>query len=243
MWAKICGITTVADVISVVNAQADAIGLNFYPKSRRFVSSAAATNIVEAARRTAYEQSFVCPDIVGLFVNESLNSISQIVETVGITAVQLHGDESPEFVAAVAAELPQVSLIRALRVSETNIADVLAVSRSLLQQNSEITLLLDALVAGQYGGTGHVIPGSVLQELVALNAECRLVLAGGLTSTNLPTLFSEIRPWGVDTASGVESGPGIKDASLVMDFVQKAHGCVAHGSQKMESPVRLSVRR
>ncbi len=203
-------ITTVADVISVVNAQADAIGLNFYPKSKRCVSISTATKIVEAARRTAHEQSFVCPDIVGLFVNESLRNISQIAETVGITAVQLHGDESPEFVAAVAAELPQVSLIRALRVSESNVADVLAVSRGLTQQNSAVTMLLDALVAGEYGGTGHMIPSSVLKELAVLNTECRLVLAGGLTPKNLVRLFSEIHPWGVDTASGVESGSGIK---------------------------------
>lgn len=238
MWAKICGITTAENGASVIRAGADAIGLNFYPKSKRYVSPVVASDITQNVIRTARQQNIVEPDVVGLFVNATVDQIVQTTEDVQLSAVQLHGDEPASLVAAVASELPEISLIRAFRVSDANLQPTLAQIRSLLELVPNLTVLLDTLVDGHYGGTGHMISAGVLKELHQLNANSRLVLAGGLTPSNLERLFDEIQPWGVDTASGVETEPGIKDASLVKTFVQ-----IAHRGIQSESPVRLSSNR
>jgi phosphoribosylanthranilate isomerase len=155
---------------------------------------------------------------IGLFVNHPVDEILGVVGNCRIRTVQLHGDETPE----IAARLVDAGLevIRALRVDEQNVA---AIGEMLAPYSSMPlrSVLVDARVAGAYGGTGHTAPWKELAA--AWNCEWPpLLLAGGLTPSNVAEAIRVVGPWGVDTAGGVESSPGIKDLALVRSFVERA---------------------
>lgn len=201
---KVCGVTSVADANMCVELGVDAIGLNFWPRSVRRCELSIARDIVSNLRgRTLF---------VGVFVDASEAEIASTVEQVGLDCVQLHGDEPP---ALVQRFLPHA--YKALRVRGES---PLALVRSYPGEY----ILLDAYVPGMPGGTGAVFDWTLARE-VAL--ERKLTLAGGLTAQNVAAAVRAVRPYCVDTASGVESAPGVKSRELVAGFVSSARGALA----------------
>lgn len=218
MWVKICGINDPSIASHVAAFSPDAIGLNFYSKSKRVVTIDAARTIVEFLPHT------ITP--VGLFVNHTQEQIRSICRECSIRTIQLHGDETPEF----AAELSEFQIIRALRVSDED-ETLSAVGRELERYTSLgvklFGCLVDAHVPGAYGGTGKLAPWQILREAWKPDWP-RLILAGGLHPGNIQEACRQVHPWGVDVASGVESAPGKQDPNAVRDFIQRARTAISH---------------
>ncbi len=180
---------------------ADALGLNFYPRSPRFVT--AETAAVLARTRPALGA------VVGVFVNESPDVIRARVRECGLTAVQLHGDEPPE--ACVGYGVP---VIKALRVRGPEDVER---ARAYVGAGDVATLLLDGAAPG-YGGGGVGFDWSLVARLS--DAGVPVLVAGGLNPSNVQQAVRATKPYGVDVASGVEVSPGIKDADAVRAFVR-----------------------
>jgi phosphoribosylanthranilate isomerase len=193
---KICGLTTVQDAVECVEAGADAIGLNFWPGSPRRVDAATARAIVRAVGDRA--------ELVGVFVDFSLDQIRQILSDTGIRWAQLHGREPPQMVAAL---LPYA--YKALGVRD---ASVVELARAYPGEH----LLLDASVPGIPGGTGRTFDWRIAAQIAC---ERKLTLAGGLGPQNVADAIRVVQPYRVDVASGVEKSPGRKDLSLVHAFI------------------------
>jgi len=195
MFVKICGITRLDDALAAVDAGASAIGFVFWPKSPRFLDPYRARAIAAAL------PAFVTP--VGLFVNQPREFVSGVASLVRLGAVQLHGDETPEFAASVAAPV-----IRALPVEQASAWPAGA------------TLLLDAHDPLQRGGTGRTIDWTAA---AAIAARRRVLLAGGLTPDNVAAAIAQVQPFGIDVSSGVERAPGIKDHQRLKALFEAVH--------------------
>ncbi|MCA9235465.1 MAG: phosphoribosylanthranilate isomerase [Planctomycetales bacterium] len=216
---KICGITNVDDALAAIDAGADAIGLNFYAKSPRCVSTDVAREIAAAVGDRAL--------VVGVFVNESPTGMMGVATEVGLAALQLHGDEPPEMLA----RLPDRPLIHAQRMGAAGLAPIVAdLAACRAAGRAPDAVLVDAPAApGQYGGTGHTLAWHELASEAAALGATPLILAGGLNAANVADAIRAVRPYGVDVASGVESSPGKKDADLVRRFVAAAAAALADG--------------
>lgn len=195
---KICGVTRVADALHAAHAGADAIGLNFYPRSPRCVSRETAAAIAAALPEG------VCR--VGVFVDAGREEIAAVAATVGLDAIQFHGDEPRALCAGW--DRPTIKAVRvdgpqALAAAADYPVDY---------------LLADAHVVGLPGGTGRRVP---VAWLVGVPSQ-RLILAGGLTPETVAEAVRAVRPAAVDVASGVESAPGIKDPEKVERFIANA---------------------
>lgn len=213
MWIKICGIRDVETALAVTACGPDAIGLNFYAKSPRVVTQALATEIVVRLPKAV--------EAVGLFVNHSLDEIHTICQRCDLGTVQLHGDEPPEFVA----KLPQFRVIRAFRVGDEGLDEIAAYLERCRQLDAlPWACLMDARVAGAYGGTGQKAPWDLLLRDYDTKNWPPLILAGGLHPGNVAEAVEKVRPWGVDVAGGVESAVACKDIELVRQFVEAARG-------------------
>lgn len=222
MWVKICGITRNEDAEAAFTAGADAIGLNFFPGSKRFVSVPVAAQITAALHATAAqdpEQSI--PETIGVFVNADLDTVTATARSAGLSGIQFHGDEHPSLIEACMAQLPGLKVIRAFRVSAERLDATLAEIDLLSARLPLHAVLLDAFVAGEYGGTGHQVDAGLLSAYCS-GPRPRLLLAGGLTPENIGAAVTAVGPWGVDTASGVECSPGIKDPRRIREFVRGA---------------------
>jgi phosphoribosylanthranilate isomerase len=216
MWIKICGIRDVETALTAAAAGADAIGLNFYDKSPRAVAPGVAANIV--ARLRGDSRRAVEP--VGVFVNHSIEEISEICEECQLQTVQLHGDEPPEQLARLASDY---RVIRAFRVGAQEIdaiSEHLAACERL--RAKPWACLVDGKTEGSFGGTGKMAPWETLRRVYRTAEWPPLVLAGGLTARNVAEAIRVIGPWGVDVASGVESSLACKDATMVREFIQNA---------------------
>ena len=211
---KICGITNIADARAACEAGADAVGLNFYSRSPRVVSKVEALEI--RAPLPAGVQVF------GIFVDADPAEIMDMAGDVGLDAVQLHGDEPPTVVAHLARE---ISVFKALRVGPDFSAAVLE------EYPGASGFLLDAgdVGPGQYGGTGRLADWGVAQQV---SRGHRIILAGGLNAENVAAAILQVRPYGVDVASGVESGPGVKNHAQVREFIREAR----RADQELHAP-------
>lgn len=207
---KICGVTRTEDAQAAIAAGADAIGLNFYPRSKRYVSARQARELAHAIEGRAL--------VVGVFVNAAHEEIEQIAEQAPLDAVQLHGDESPEFAGDVRPALP---IVRAYRCDAAGL-EPLAEWLSACQRPLAGALVDAPASAGVYGGTGHVADWQIVAREKSLIGQTPVFLAGGLTSENVAEAIRCVQPAGVDTASGVESAPGVKDAGKMKAFVEAA---------------------
>jgi phosphoribosylanthranilate isomerase len=196
---KICGITSIADALHAADCGADALGLNFYSKSPRYVTAEQAREIIGEL------PPFVTP--VGLFVNHPAEEIRRIAEFCGLGTVQLHGDEGPED-----CRLAPLRVIKALRVRDES-------SLAGLDRYPADAVLLDAWSAARYGGTGHTFNWQLAAR--AARKWC-IILAGGLTPENVADAVRTVRPFAVDVSSGVESAPGKKDPRKVAAFIRNA---------------------
>ena len=231
MWIKICGVTRIEDVSAVLNSGADAIGFNFFPGSKRFVSIATACILVEAARHVAGDVPLV--DLVGVFVNAEAEAVRRTVLNVGLNVIQIHGDETAEQVVEIHRLLPDTPLIRAFRV------DPISTERTLIDIDrvSELVplaaILLDTFVPGEFGGTGVTLDRRVLDGY-ALKQRPQLILAGGLTPENVAAFADHAAVWGIDTASGVEVSPGKKDADRVYEFARAARAVGPNPGRRLD---------
>lgn len=208
---KICGVTTPDDADSCVEAGADAIGLNFYPPSPRYVPRDVARAVARRIPPTVSK--------VGVFVNAPLEEVRKTCDDVGLDAVQLHGDESPQMVSQLA-EYRLIKAFRCARPDPEQVSQYLLACAALAGRLEAV--LIDACRSGSYGGTGQVAEWSLVRQLRALPISVPVILAGGLRPENVAAAIEATRPAAVDTASGVESGPGRKDPARVREFVRRA---------------------
>ncbi len=208
---KICGITNIDDCSALVDSDADAIGLNFYRKSKRFVDRQTARTICDTVAGKLLR--------VGVFVNESVDAVLETVEQTGIDAVQLHGDEPVETLL----DLTSVPVIRAFRCKDGDISAVIEfLDHARRQGTSPSAVLLDAYHPSEYGGTGKTLDPRILAERVSAIGDVHWVLAGGLDPDNVSQAIRVTKPGGVDTASGVEAAPGVKDREKIRAFAKNA---------------------
>ena len=196
-FIKICGITNLADALDVVNAGADALGFNFYRPSPRFIDPAKAREIIDQLPQNVLK--------VGVFVNEE--SLISIADDAGINALQLHGDESPEY----------CSKLEGWLVVKTLPVDDQFDPKKWLEYPVD-AIMLDAKHPNLRGGTGQVIDWSLARVVQEMGA--RVVLAGGLSPENVSEAITAVNPYAVDACSALESVPGKKDQQKVSAFVE-----------------------
>jgi phosphoribosylanthranilate isomerase len=217
---KVCGITRIEDARAAAAAGADAVGLNFYAGSKRCLDAAGAAAI------RAELPSGVLP--VGVFVNADAAEICRRFDELRLGLIQLHGDEPPEYLA----QLGGRPVMRAFRMSLEGWPPIVRYLDECRQLGALPRLvLIDAFHPGQYGGTGQTADWSRLAPWRSHLAGLPLVLAGGLTPENVAAAIEAVQPSAVDTASGVEQSPGIKDAARLTAFVQHARGAIERASR------------
>jgi phosphoribosylanthranilate isomerase len=196
---KVCGITNLEDALAALEAGADMLGFNFYARSPRHIEPADARRIVERM-----PDGVAC---VGVFVNESSpDDVLRIARESGVSAVQLHGDETPEFCRA----LGEFTTIKALRVGKGYGVE----SASVFETDA---ILLDAYAPDAFGGTGHTFDWALARA--TREVVLKLFLAGGLKPENVSAAIEAVGPYAVDVCSGVETSPGRKSHALMRDFV------------------------
>lgn len=196
---KICGIKTVTDALAAMEVGADLIGFNFYSKSPRYIEVVQCRDIMSVMRRYGGYITFV-----GVFVNASLEDIRATMETCGLNLAQLHGDESSEMLHALDGKA--FKAFRGIPQSMDGFA-----------RDNAPAFLVDASVKGIYGGSGVTADW---KRAVQVAESYPLLLAGGLTPENVGEAVRQVKPWGVDVASGVECAPGEKDLQKMKAFVQ-----------------------
>jgi phosphoribosylanthranilate isomerase len=205
---KVCGVRSVEEAEAALDAGADALGFNFWPQSRRYITPRAAAGIISKLSPVA--------STVGVFVNAEVNSIIDVASELRLSAVQLHGDESPEFCAA----LGPIKTIKAIRVGQD-------FDLSIIQSYPVSMVLLDSNIQGSYGGTGQRFDWRIAIEAKRL---ARIILAGGLNSENVWEAITHVRPAAIDVCSGVEAEPGRKDFDKLRSFmcvVARANALIA----------------
>jgi phosphoribosylanthranilate isomerase len=205
MIVKICGITRLEDAQQAVAHGATAIGFVFWPRSPRYVAPDRAAEIVRTLPSAVIT--------VGVFVNEPVDRVRAIAATAGVGIVQLHGDEPPAYADAVG-----YPIFRSVTLDD-------AVEASAAWPVGT-RLLLDAADRDRRGGTGVQVDWS---RAAAIARQHPVILAGGLTPDNVAEAIGFVEPYGVDVSSGVESVPGIKDATKVARFLENARSAFERG--------------
>jgi phosphoribosylanthranilate isomerase len=200
---KVCGITRLEDAELAASLGAWALGFILWPSSPRAVEEAVAAGIARRVRRRA--------ELVGVFVNPTLDEVTHAAEAIGLTHVQLHGDEGPSFANEVARRTG-AKVIKAARVS----------GASDLQQLERFHTdfhLLDTAVEGMRGGSGRTWDWSLAAQR---RSKIPMLLSGGLDADNVAGAIAAVRPYAVDVASGVEAEPGVKDPIKLEAFLSIA---------------------
>lgn len=200
---KICGITNLEDALTAINAGADALGFVFHSNSPRHVFPEQAAAIIR------HLPPFV--QTVGLFVNEPLEMVNATVDLCGLDVVQLHGEEKPGYCDAV-----KRRVVKTFRVKDIT-------SLEPMRDYRVAAFLLDAWSPAAHGGTGQTFNWEIAACVAQAN---RIILAGGLAPGNVAEAVRQVHPYAVDVSSGVESGPGKKDAKKVQEFIRQAKGVV-----------------
>jgi len=180
-----------------VDAGADALGFNFWPSSARYISPLAASEVINKLSPVAA--------LVGVFVNEEAGRVREIASALRLSAVQLHGDESPEFCEG----LHEVKTIKAIRVGQD-------FDLSVIEKYPVSMVLLDSDIKGSYGGTGQRFDWRIAIEAKRL---ARIILAGGLNIDNVWEAITLVRPAAIDVCSGIEAEPGRKDLDKLKRFM------------------------
>lgn len=195
---KICGVTRAEDAIVAAELGADLIGVNFVADSPRCISPDEAAVIVKALPKGV--------EAVGVFVNEPAERVNAIVDHVGLHIAQLHGTETPE-----EAERVHIPVMKAVRIESD--ADIEAAARY------RVDLLLIDTPSESYGGTGRTGDWTMAAKACA---RLRAFLAGGLTPDNVADAVRTVKPYGVDTCTGVERSTGVKDPRKIALFIERA---------------------
>ncbi len=203
---KICGIRRAEDAEAAVEAGASALGFNFWKGTPRYISP----------REAARIRSTVPGDIwtVGVFVDETPERVLEIAAETGVTVLQFHGSESPEYLE----RLESFVKIKAVKVGSDFQPEQIS------RYRSASAFLLDGFVAGMHGGTGKTFDWS---QALKAKAFGKIILAGGLKVSNVGEAVRQVSPWGVDVCSGVEAEPGKKDPQLIREFIQAVRAAEA----------------
>jgi len=201
---KICGITNIVDARAAVDAGADALGFNFYKPSPRYISPENAREIIEQLSSSVLT--------VGVFVNEDMQSLIGIANTAGISALQLHGDESPSYSGELAANYEVIKVLAVSENFDTQIVEAYEVQ----------AIMLDTRHNTLRGGTGRAFDWSVASRVNQLVP--KLFLAGGLSPENIEEAIEIVHPFAVDACSALENTPGRKNVERMRAFVEKARG-------------------
>jgi phosphoribosylanthranilate isomerase len=199
---KICGMRRAEEVEAAVVAGVDLLGFNFWPGTSRYIPPTEAVSLIRSVPSHIWT--------VGVFVDETPERVLEIAAMTGVSALQFHGSESPEYFD----RLGSIRKIKAIRVTENFRAE------SLQAYGSAYAFLLDGWVAGGLpGGTGKVFDWSHARQAGAFG---KVIVAGGLNARNVTAAIRQAQPWGVDVCSGVETMPGIKDPKLIREFIRVA---------------------
>lgn len=212
---KICGITKVDQALAITDLGIGTLGFICVRKSPRWIAPEAIAPISQALQAHGKAHEHLAPKRIGVFAKADLSTIQHTVEMGQLTGVQLHGDEPLEFVQQVRSALPDVELIKAVRVRD-------AAALELAETFAETVdaLLLDAYHPTQLGGTGHQIDWEMLQQF---RPTVPWLLAGGLKPDNVVEALSLLQPGGIDLSSGVEHSPGDKDLAQVEKLCHNLH--------------------
>jgi phosphoribosylanthranilate isomerase len=194
-FVKICGTTNLEDALAAVAAGADALGFNFYTRSPRYISPAAARKIVDQLPDSVLK--------IGVFVNEEPQSLLPILTQAGLSAVQLHGDESPEYCRLMGERY----VIKAFAAGDDFNPEAYQVE----------AIMLDTKDNRLRGGTGRVFDWSIAQR--ANQSNVKLFLAGGLSPENVAAAITTVRPYAVDACSSLEDAPGRKNHERLRAFI------------------------
>jgi phosphoribosylanthranilate isomerase len=204
---KICGVTLPDDAARIAASGADFIGFNFWPKSKRYVAPERAPMLCGVARSAGATK------LVGVFVDPEVDEILEITSVVDLDVIQLHGDESPDLVKRISLAVYR-PVWKAVPVASRRDIEHLDV------WGAE-AVLLDAPTPGR-GGAGAKFDWTLAREARERFPQLNIVLAGGLNPDNVAEAVRTVEPWAVDVASGVEAGPGIKDATKLDAFLRNA---------------------
>jgi len=193
---KICGVTTIKDALDLVELGVDAIGINFYPKSKRYITPQDAKPFLEQINGKI--------ERIGVFVDADITLVKQLITDDLIDVAQLHGNENDDYCQELADS--GMEFIRVIRIeandTQINIPSIIGKS-----------VLLDTHVAG-YGGAGQSFDWCLATEFMQHHSELNVIIAGGISPQNI-TEVSVIKPYMIDVASGAETSPGIKDMDKV----------------------------
>ena len=197
---KICGITNLDDGLEAIAAGVDALGFVFVPNTPRYITPSQAKLVIKQL------PPFITN--VGLFVDNEIGEIEDIVNHCKLDAVQLHGNESPEMCTKIRF---QTKVIKSFHVKKE-----LQVLRNEIENYRVDAYLLDTFIKGKAGGTGQTFDWRIAEGLSQ-----RIIVAGGLTPNNIGTAIAQLQPYGVDVSSGVEKSPGKKDTNKIYSFVRQ----------------------
>ena len=195
MKIKICGITRKKDAMLCAKYGADAVGFIFYKKSKRYIQADAVKIIIKSLPALTMK--------IGVFVNEKIGEVNRIAEFVGLNAVQLHGDESPEYASQMTHPV-----IKSFGIDES-------FNFSKVNDYKNCDILLDVKDDILFGGTGRTFDW----DLIPSDIMNKVIIAGGVSSNNIQDIYSTIHPGAVDLSSSVETSPGIKDKNKIIEVL------------------------
>lgn len=207
---KICGLSEIQHALVAATAGADFIGVVF-ALSRRQVSPEKALQIIEAVGSLGLRPA---PAVVGVFVNLAVDEVNRIADYCHLDLIQLSGDETWQYCQQMKRPVIKTIHVSARRTTE-EIIDEIAVGYQLML-HQELVCLLDSKMGDTYGGTGQAFDWKLAKEV---SARFSVFIAGGLTPANVSQLVEEVRPWGVDVSTSVESN-GQKDTAKIKKFIQ-----------------------
>ena len=202
MFVKICGITRPGDADLAVELGASALGFIFWPGSPRYITAESAGEIV---RRNSGRVKGV-----GVFVDQPPEEVMRIMDVAGLDIAQLHGAESPGYCRQILQPAGCRQVIKAIGLQDGEPA-------MLDGYDHEMLILIDAHDPSRYGGTGRTVNWHSARAIAATR---NTILSGGLNPENIARAVEAVRPYGVDTSSGVESAPGVKDAARLKLFFE-----------------------
>jgi phosphoribosylanthranilate isomerase len=203
---KICGITNLDDALAALDAGADALGFNFYPRSPRYITPEAARAISDRLPEEVLT--------VGVFVNEELDAVEKTAAAAAVSALQLHGTESQEYCNA----------LKHRYVIKVFGADGNFKPETVLEYRVQ-AIMLDAFDPKRFGGTGNLSDWSIAKQTRELFP--RLFLAGGLSPENVEQAIDQVDPYAVDACSAIERAPGLKDHGRMRAFITAVRSATA----------------
>jgi phosphoribosylanthranilate isomerase len=213
MRVKVCGITRLEDAQLAADLGAFAIGFIFWPQSPRYIAAEEARSIVRAL------SPLVAP--IGVFVDQPQAEVNAIADCVGLEAVQLHGNETPDYSKGI-----NRRVIRAIGLRDP--MDM----QSLAEWPPDVTMLLDAYDPEKRGGTGRIVDWTVAAAIASVRPT---ILSGGLRSENVGLAMTAVKPYAIDVSSGVEARPGVKDARRLRAFFAAVAQASAGNGQEERS--------